>query len=183
VLQFCIIFAYYFALRAHATTNFSAANRNQYSSAFTKPKALSYFYHHTTNHSPTLQKTFTITPSSGTPHTLVIAATAPCCHTHIMSTMGAIQFARFVQQPFCSLACRIIFLQKTPSDWLQKSNSLTLQDQSPFSAKLNAPSHSFNPALRSTKHYSPLAEYVVVTIQTKCIYYSTAALAYYPHMC
>ncbi len=109
VLQFCIIFAYYFALRAHATTNFSAANRNQYSSAFTKPKALSYFYHHTTNHSPTLQKTFTITPSSGTPHTLVIAATAPCCHTHIMSTMGAIQFARFVQQPFCSLACRIIF--------------------------------------------------------------------------
>ena len=36
---------------------FSAANRNQYSSAFTKPKAVSYFYHHTTPRAPTLQKT------------------------------------------------------------------------------------------------------------------------------
>ena len=112
MLQFCIIFAYYFAPHAHATTNFSAANSNQYLSAFTKPKALSYFYHHTTPRSPTLQKIFATTPSSGTPHTHIAAATAPCCHTHIMSTMGAMQFARFVQQPFCSLACRIIFLQK-----------------------------------------------------------------------
>lgn len=183
-LQFCIIFAYYFAPRAHAATNFSAANRNQYASAFTKPKALSYFYHHTTPRSPTLQKIFATTPSSGTPHTHVIAATSPCRHTHIMSTMGAMQFARFVQQPFCSLACRIIFLQKkTLSDWLRKSNSLTLQDQSHTSIRLNTPSHSFNPALCNTKHYSPLAEYAVVAIQTKCIYYSTAALAYYPHMC
>ena len=111
-LQFCIIFAYYFAPRAHAATNFSAANSNQYSSAFIKPKAVSYFYHHTTSRAPTLQKIFATTPSSGTPHTHVIAATAPCCHTHIMSTMESIQFARFVHQPFCSLACRIIFCKK-----------------------------------------------------------------------
>ena len=50
-------FAYYFALRAHAATKFSVANSNQYSSAFTKPKAVSYFYHHTAPRSPTLQKT------------------------------------------------------------------------------------------------------------------------------
>ena len=66
---------------------FSAANSNQYPSASTKSKAVSYFYHHTTTHSPTLQKIFATTPSSGIPHTHVIAATAPCCHTHIMSTM------------------------------------------------------------------------------------------------
>ena len=36
---------------------FSAENSNQYSSAFTKPKAVSYFYHHTAPRSPTLQKT------------------------------------------------------------------------------------------------------------------------------
>lgn len=101
-----------------------------------------------------------------------------------MSTMGAMQFARFVQQPFCSLTRRIIFLQKkTLSGWLRKSNLLTASRQSPFSAKLNTPSHSFNPALRSTKHHSPLAERVAVAIQTKYIYYSTAALAYYPHIC
>jgi|GEM_PF-1936954 hypothetical protein len=132
---------------------------------------------------PLCKKIFATTPSSGTPHTHIAAATAPCCHTHIMSTMGAMQFARFVQQPFCSLACRIIFLQKTLSAWLRKSNLLTLQDQSHTSAKLNAPSHSFNPALCSTKHHSPLAERVVVAIQTKYIYYSTAALAYYHHIC
>ena len=67
---------------------FSAANSNQYPSASTKPKAASYFYHHTAPRSPILQKIFTTTPSSDTPHTHVIAATAPCCHTHIMSTMG-----------------------------------------------------------------------------------------------
>ena len=66
---------------------FSAANSNQYPSASTKSKAVSYFYHHTTTHSPTLQKIFATTPSSGIPHTHVIAATAPCCYTHIMSTM------------------------------------------------------------------------------------------------
>lgn len=86
-LRYCIIFAYYFVPRAHAATNFSAANSNQYSSAFIKPKAVSYFYHHTTSRAPTLQKIFATTPSSGTPHTHVIAATAPYCHTHIMSTM------------------------------------------------------------------------------------------------
>ena len=131
---------------------------------------------------PLCKKIFATTPSSGTPHTHIAAATAPCCHTHIMSTMGAMQFARFVQQPFCSLACRIIFLQKTLSAWLRKSNLLTLQDQSHASAKLNALSPSFNPAPLSKTHHSPLAERVVVAIQTKCIYYSTAALAYYPHM-
>jgi len=55
-------------------------------------------------------------------------------------------------------------LQKTLSNWLRKSNSLTLQDQSPFSAKLNTPSHSFNPAPLSKIHHSPLAERVVVAI-------------------
>ena len=128
---------------------------------------------------PLCKKIFATTPSSGTPHTHVIAATAPCCHTHIMSTMEWCSLLVFVQQPFCSLACQIIFLQKTLSAWLRKSNLLTLQDQSHTSAKLNAPSHSFNPALCSTKHHSPLAERVVVAIQTKCIYYSIAALAYY----
>lgn len=73
----------------------------------------------------------------------------------------------------------LFFCKKTLSAWLRKSNLLTLQDQSHTSAKLNAPSHSFNPALCSTKHHSPLAERVVVAIQTKCIYYSIAALAYY----
>ena len=89
---------------------------------------------------------------------------------------------------FCAAAILLprmsnYFLKKTPSDWLRKSNLLTLQDQSHTSVRLNAPSHSFNPALCSTKHYSPLAEYVVVAIQTKYIYYSTAALAYYHHIC
>ncbi len=36
---------------------FSAANSNQYSSTFIKPKTVSYFYHHTAPRSPTLQKT------------------------------------------------------------------------------------------------------------------------------
>lgn len=90
---------------------------------------------------------------------------------------------------FCAAAILLprmsnyFFAKKTLSDWLRKSNSLTLQDQSHTSIRLNTPSHSFNPALCNTKHYSPLAEYAVVAIQTKCIYYSTAALAYYPHMC
>ena len=64
----------------------------------------------------------------------------------------------------------------------QKSILLAPLHQSHASAKLNSPSPSFNPALRSTKHHSPLAERVVVTIQTKYIYDNTAALAYYPHM-
>lgn len=59
----------------------------------------------------------------------------------------------------------------------QKSSLPAPLCQSHASAKLNTPSHSFNPALRSTKHHSPLAERVVVAIQTKCIYYSTATLA------
>lgn len=82
---------YYFCLLLRPSRSrcnkFSAENSNQYSSAFTKPKAVSYFYHHTTSRAPTLQKIFATTPSSGTPHTHVIAATAPYCHTHIMSTM------------------------------------------------------------------------------------------------
>ena len=69
MLQFCIIFAYYFAPHAHATTNFSAANSNQYLSAFTKPKALSYFYHHTTPRSPTLQKKSSLPPQAVAHHT------------------------------------------------------------------------------------------------------------------
>jgi hypothetical protein len=93
------------------------------------------------------------------------------------------QFARFCAAAILLLRMSNYFLQKTLSNRLRKSNSLTLQDQSPFSAKLNTPSHLFNPALRSTKHHSPLAEYVAVAIQTKYIYYSTAALAYYPHIC
>lgn len=64
----------------------------------------------------------------------------------------------------------------------QKSILLAPLCQSHASAKLNTPSPSFNPTPLSKTHHSPSAEYVAVAIQTKYIYYSTAALAYYPHM-
>ena len=64
----------------------------------------------------------------------------------------------------------------------QKSILLAPLHQSHVFAKLDTPSPSFNPAPLSKTHQSPSAEYVAVAIQTKYIYYSTAALAYYPHM-
>lgn len=113
---------------------FSAANSNQYPSASTKSKAVSYFYHHTTTHSPTLQKIFATTPSSGTPHTHVIAATSPCRHTHIMSTMGAMQFARF---------CAAAILLPRMSNYFFAKNAYRLahknQSYSHHSANLTPP--------------------------------------------
>lgn len=133
---------------------------------------------------PRCKKSSLPLPITSTPHTHVAAATAPCCHTHIMSTMESIQFARFVQQPFCSLACQIIFLQKKRlAIGSQKSSLLAPLRQSHASAKLNALSHSFNPAPLSKTHQSPSAEYVAVAIQTNFIYCSMAALACYHHIC
>jgi len=65
----------------------------------------------------------------------------------------------------------------------QKSSLLAPLHQSHASAKLNTPSPLFNPAPLSKTHHSPLAERVVVAIQATFIYYSTAALAYYHHIC
>jgi len=65
----------------------------------------------------------------------------------------------------------------------QKSSLLAPLCQSHASAKLNALSPSFNPAPLSKTHHSPSDEYTVTTIQEKFICCSTAALAYYHHIC
>jgi len=65
----------------------------------------------------------------------------------------------------------------------QKSSLPAPLCQSHASAKLNAPSPSFNPAPLSKTHHSPPAEYIMTTIHTKFICCSIAVLAYYHHMC